>query len=49
MLVGPLAEDLGRQHVELRRLVDRLDRVAAEQLIAPGDQVVEYFITTVFW
>ncbi len=39
--LGPQSQDLIGEDVELRRLVDRLDRVAAEKLVAPGDQVVE--------
>ena len=35
------AEDLGRQHVEKGRLVQRLAGVGAEQVVGPRDQVVE--------
>ena len=37
----PLAEDVRCEDIQLGRLVDRFHRVLAEQLIAPGDEVVE--------
>ena len=40
-VLRPWPEQVRRQDVELRRLVDRLDRVAAEQLVAPRDEVVD--------
>ena len=39
--LGAGAEQVGGQHVELRRLVDALTGVLAEQRVAPGDEVVE--------
>ena len=40
-LLGTRAEDVGGEDVDLRRLLDRLHRVAAEQLVAPLDEVVD--------
>ena len=38
---GLRAEDLRGDHVEQRRLAQRLARVGGEQVVGPGDQVVE--------
>ncbi|MCY1012052.1 hypothetical protein OV079_42205 [Nannocystis pusilla] len=40
-LARALAEDLQGQQVQLGRLLGALARVPAEQVVAPGDQVVE--------
>jgi len=37
-ILWPRSEQLTRQEVQLGCLIDRLDRVTAEQLITPGDQ-----------
>ena len=40
----PRPEDPPGQHVELGRLVDRLERVPSEQLVTPRDQVVDVLL-----
>ena len=35
------SQEVGGQHIALRRLVDGLHRVLLEQVVAPGDQVVQ--------
>ena len=35
-----VAKNLGGQNIDLGRLVDRFDRILAEQLVSPRDQVI---------
>src|SRR5262245_42885294 len=40
-LLGARPPNIGRQHIALSRLIDRLDRVLHEEAVTPGDQVIQ--------